>query len=167
MLLELEQIKGKGIPPADPGAGPSIIINDVRSSNISPHLIGSKIKYYFSYLNPLSWIPTASEYQAQYDAFVVQQESIHYNSNFYPFTNNNPYDSWIKKLRIGYFGESTLEFESRTRIKNEILTIFTDVGNYYTSPMVSVPSSPSIANIGLGLKNVSGIETSDNKYQYL
>jgi len=135
MLLELVQIKVKEIPPADPGIGPAIIINDARSSNITPYLIGSKIKESLSYLNPLSWIPTASEYKAQYDAFTIQQESLNYNNQLYPFTSNNPFDSWIKKLRIGYFGESTLEFESRTRIKNEIVNILTDVGNYYSSPV--------------------------------
>ena len=55
-------------------------------------------------LNPLSWTPTAGEYKARYEAFLIQQESYNYNNHYYPFTSNNPYDSWFKKLRISYLG---------------------------------------------------------------
>jgi hypothetical protein len=52
------------------------MINDHRTSSLSPYFIFNKIKSSLSYLNPVSWIPSASESKAQLDAFLINNNHI-------------------------------------------------------------------------------------------
>jgi len=146
-------VKAEDITPTDTRSKDTIL-NDSSTNYISHGIstIGSLLKSSISKLNPLSWIPVSSEYKAQYEAFLYQQESVNYNRHYYPFTSNNPYDSWFAKLKLHYLGESTSDLESRIRMKREIINNLTNVGPGSST----IPNSPVISSIGLGIKNVSG-----------
>lgn len=44
-----------------------------------------------------------------------QYSYMNRDTRYYPFTENNPHDSWFKKLRVSLFGESLSESAERVR----------------------------------------------------
>jgi hypothetical protein len=69
-------------------------------------------------LNPFNWFPVAADIQSRLNNFLdVQYDLNRADRTLYPFTENNPFDSWTTKLRKAYIGESSEEFIERTRIK--------------------------------------------------
>jgi hypothetical protein len=69
-------------------------------------------------LNPFNWFPVAADAQSKLTTFLdVQFDYIRADRKLYPFTENNPFDSWSTKLRKAYVGESSQEFLERTQLK--------------------------------------------------
>jgi hypothetical protein len=68
-------------------------------------------------LNPFNWFPIAADVQSKFNTFLdVQFDMVRSDRKLYPFTENNPYDGWLTKLRKAYVGESNVEFLERTRL---------------------------------------------------
>lgn len=66
-------------------------------------------------LNPMYWFPSSAETSAQAAAFSIAQTTHQFDNGLYPFTEINPYDSWFKRLRISWFGETAFEKSVRYR----------------------------------------------------
>src|ERR1700753_97381 len=65
-------------------------------------------------LNPFNWVLSSSEAANQFDRFMETQNNMNTaNRKLYPFTSDNPYNSWFKKLRIHYLGETPVEITER------------------------------------------------------
>lgn len=94
-----------------------------------------------------------------------QNELISNDMRYYPFTDNNPYDSWLTRLRISMLGETSFELSNRLREKAfalremDVLNTKTIIDSVQSSPNpfralppLSGFSTPSIGTIGLGNK---------------
>lgn len=78
----------------------------VKSENIADDLVGGSdnlsgiVKMYQNTkhtFNPVNWFTTSLEVKNQMEAFTVQQSRMNtFDLNYYPFTSNNPFDSWFK-----------------------------------------------------------------------
>jgi len=111
-------------PPMDPGPsnGPGTIaaaastqVDPSTSQGIIRKVVNtySTVKYK---LNPINWVTPTHENQRQFEAFMaVQNDMARSNPKFYPFTEYNPCDSFLKRLRIRWLGETTAEAITRTK----------------------------------------------------
>lgn len=134
--------KGKAsIYPSDisqPGT-PNITIFDESSNNPQPSII-NKIS---SYLNPFNYFTTQDQVDSKFKDFLdYQLKPAQANFKLYPYTVENPFDSWFKKLNISIFGESSNDAIERIRLKR---LAFADLDHL----RVRV-DTPSIASVGLG-----------------
>lgn len=74
-----------------------------------------------SALNPFNYTTSAREHDLQHANFLERQRSVNIqNRTLFPFTENNPFDPWYKKLRIYFFSETAQE----TKDRREILPLF-------------------------------------------
>lgn len=55
-------------------------------------------------LNPFNWTPRPDVSEKEFQSFLKEQKtsSIHSDRRFYPFTADNPYDSWITRARVRF-----------------------------------------------------------------
>jgi hypothetical protein len=102
-------------------------------------------------LNPAYWFITSNA--EEYNAFLDYQKSNNFNSSLYPHTKFNPYDTWMKRMRIHYLGETVAEQTERRALKYDILNAF---GPITVGPSTSAANSagsltPQVATVGLGL----------------
>ena len=82
-------------------------------------------------LNPMYWFMSSSDTSSQIQAFIDNQNSIHRSDmRFYPFTNINPYDSWITRMRIHWLGETTFELTNRMNARQIALSGIDNILNY-------------------------------------
>lgn len=174
----------KGIPSFSlTGATPPTDVDDIRlgpPSSIGPYVVEktpslidkgksvskgfvSVYSYITNKLNPFNWVTSASETRDQFRLFMgVQNDIARADRNYYPFTENNPFNSWFKKLRIHYFGETATELIERLNAKefaegvyNEIRVgkgteIITHASGSGTK-IFSAPSSPVVVPNALGI----------------
>lgn len=86
---------------------------------IGSTIIGSSIsslqRTVVNTLNPFSYITSSEEKNRQFKVFLENQSRTNTgsNTNLYPFTPNNPYDSWFTKFRKAYYGERPEERNQR------------------------------------------------------
>jgi hypothetical protein len=112
-----------GGPPINPGIPdtPDITLNDTFLGNLWNSATGGVIKTYrgiTNTLNPFNYYVSASESQNQFNNFMEMQNDMNRSDRrFYPFTDVNPLDSKVTKLRKYFIGESTAEFFERTRAR--------------------------------------------------
>lgn len=170
-------------PPSQGGAGSSIGPGTIEGDSIQGYGdffrsgIANIYNKTIANLNPLQWLTSSNEVQRQFEHFLSVQSDMHRaDRNYYPFTDNNPFDSYLKKLRIRYLGETTGEILERSNMRrnaesglNEILNrgrgdnllspiASPGIGNFPPLPpsetlwsgKSSVAGSPSISQIGLG-----------------
>ena len=153
--------KGKGkaddnTPPTDPG--PSRLASTFLSVTNGINMVTSSIigipKAISSVLNPFNWVnsggPTPVEQIMQ-----TQVDYNHSNLRLYPYTLNNPYDSWFTKFRLAVFGETEFERTRRMHFRAKMLEPFNftsatddfddEIG--ITTPGIRTP----IINIGHGV----------------
>ena len=153
--------KGKGkaddnTPPPDPG--PSRLASTFLSVTNGINMVTSSIigipKAISSVLNPFNWVnsggPTPVEQIMQ-----TQVDYNHSNLRLYPYTLNNPYDSWFTKFRLAVFGETEFERTRRMHFRAKMLEPFNitsatddfddEIG--ITTPGIRTP----IINIGHGV----------------
>jgi hypothetical protein len=105
-------------------------------------------------LNPLYWIPLSTDTTAAIERFMDNQISENYDNRFYPFTEVNPFDPWYTKLRIHLLGETNFELTSRNLFKKDILVKL--IPSESPRIITSLPTTPTIGHIGLGLGVNSG-----------
>jgi hypothetical protein len=120
-------------------------------------------------LNPTYWFWSAEDLSNQRNVFLSNQGTENFNNRLYPFTSNNPYDSWFKKLRIHYLGETISELEQRdldlTRARLSFHPLHLRVQN--PSPSFLSPIIPTLSGIGIGIDGPSGSVWSGENYENL
>src|SRR6266403_322785 len=157
----LESVR-KSTPPTSPGNGPDINLNDtIINSDPNSGIINSMLSI-TNKLNPLNWFTSASEMNKSAENFLERQNSIHTNDlRYYPFTDNNPYDSYLKQLRISWLGETTYELSNRLRDKAlayrelDILGVKSPATTLGHLTPLSGFGTPRIGTVGLGNRWVS------------
>lgn len=114
-------------------------------------------------LNPFSWFKSSSDIAINKRLFLENQTVINTaDHRYYPFTPNNPYDSFFERMRIHYLGETIHEKSIREMICKGIHTHYgigvplPGVGS--ATPLSSL--TPSIGNIGLNI-NIADTWNSD------
>lgn len=107
-------------------------------------------------LNPLYWLPSTNEVNASNEVFMANQYTNNFNTRYFPFTAEHPFDPWYKKLRISWLGETTAELTNRQHIKNNILNSFVPIMPESPNIISSLPTTPSIGNVGLNITVNSG-----------
>jgi len=93
-----------------------------------------------------------------------QSNPVTQNRRLYPFTENNPFLPWYKKVKVAMFGEGT--FDSFQRIKDQAMVdqwyeaITVGKGKYVggitpaDTPLPSGVNTPNIwTNVGVGVKH--------------
>lgn len=132
----------------------------------------------YSKLNPFNWFSTPSAYstRVRMENFMSDQsELVTQDRRFYPFTNINPLAPWHERLKNLVIGESVADYQERMYDLDHALRDFTHItvkdarlGGSLTpalpptpapggmTPVHWWPSSPSVTNIGVGIKGVSG-----------
>jgi hypothetical protein len=158
-------------PQAGPSTGPGTMYDgddieiELNGNNQSPYILLSKgisniYNSTINKLNPFNWFVSVSESESQLKTFMdVQNDYNRSNRSLYPFTNNNPYYSWLKRLRVSWFGETSAEFRERNfliehadRVYNELKLVGKGKAvEKAGSGWSSVVPSPSINTIGLPL----------------
>jgi hypothetical protein len=104
------------------------------------------------YLNPNYWFLTSTENTEEVKAFITQQATTKRLEDFYPYTKVNPYDSWIKRMRLYYLGETTAEIIDRKALALDFLTKATKhIQNTPVSSGSTLQVTPQVASLGLGL----------------
>ncbi len=95
------------------------------------------------------------------DNQIVLQTRLH---NYYPFKAIHPYDSWIKRMRISWLGETSFERSTRHAIRSDIWARTMPDLNL-TTPILppsslssSLSNTPTIGTVGLGL-SLTNIDT--------
>jgi hypothetical protein len=121
-----EYFKGKPtiktFPPVDPtgsditlGNDPSTLYNYFTTATKGVLNLYNKT---ISGLNPFNYFVSASQLETQFNQFMqVQNDYIRADRALYPFTEVNPFDSWFKRLRLHYYGETISEWTQRTEAK--------------------------------------------------
>lgn len=103
-------------------------------------------------LNPFYWITSNQDWLTAKEDFRYQQNSDKYNSRYYPFTPDHPYDPWYSRLRYKLFGESIAEYTSRQRKVEATLS------KIQAKIRTAEGFSPaqSVVSLGIGAQNLSG-----------
>jgi hypothetical protein len=71
-------------------------------------------KALFNAINPFSYFTSEAEIGKNFKVFMAKQcNELTADHRYYPFTVVNPHDSWLTKLRIAAFGESSAEVAKR------------------------------------------------------
>ncbi len=135
------------------GGAPDLGEGSSTLSSIGTAVLGGLKK-----LNPATWFMSSVDYDNSVAAFTHAQSNVGYNPNHYPFTRFNPYDSWIRRMRISWLGETTLEESTRHAIRSGIwsdvmpdLDITTTLLPPSSSISSSLTATPNIGTVGLGL----------------
>ena len=150
------------INPTSPGGDGSVTptgpinLNDNR--NIPPSGIGivNSLLTLTNKLNPINWFSTQTEVNTARELFMHNQNNMAIaDMKYYPFTEINPTDSWLTKLRISWLGETAFELSNRMRDKSLALQEVNSIlkPNLEYSPALQPLSgftTPSIGTIGLG-----------------
>lgn len=140
----------------DTGGGPEIRIDDARTGanvadaipdvtdatssflgftpfsilrSLGANILGNNIRQsILNTINPFNYATSDEERDRQFKLFLEQQNigRRDVNRNLYPFTSNNPYDSWWDKFRKAFFGERPHELARRRHDEDDAYI----VGNY-------------------------------------
>ena len=171
-------------PSGNSSCPPGLEINDSRnlpgpsSSGIVSSLLSISNK-----LNPINWFNSSNSSNIARDLFMTQQNNLTTSDlRLYPFTEFNPHDSWLNKLRISWLGETVHEYKIRMMDKEQALSglqILTNVTNASSGSSTPVPINinpgtlsplpmwtPKIGTVGLGVSN-TGLFEATSSYQTL
>ena len=95
----------------------------------------------------------------------IQNEYTRADRRYYPFTENNPFDSWFKKMKLQLFGESSAEFIERNQLKlkadavyeslkigkgKAVDTLFSATSSTWNSPKSTLSPLPNIVGLNSG-----------------
>ena len=105
-------------------------------------------------LNPAYWFLTSTDNSGQLKEFMSQQATTKKLESFYPYTNINPYDSWIKRMRISWLGETTAEITGRKSLAKEYLDIIVGPAavvreNVASGSNITLHATPHVTTVGL------------------
>lgn len=95
-------------------------------------------------LNPFASVSTQAEMDRDFNAYLSSQDVMKNSSDrrFYPFTANNPNDSWLTKIRKAVLGENNAEYQLRKTHESDVWEQYRILG-YQNEPTSALP------NIGL------------------
>ena len=140
-------------PPNDP-SGSNITLEQAATGSIGSGVTDvtkgfiNAYKYTINKLNPINWFIGATEAKSQFDSFMeIQYDYNRADRSLYPFTNKNPFDSWLKRTKIYYFGETAQEFAERTQAMSYADRIYEALqtkgkGIDISSPTINTPTNP-------------------------
>jgi hypothetical protein len=104
-------------------------------------------------LNPAYWFINSSDNAEEVISFLARQADAEARyTKLYPYTEVNPFDSWLKRMIIYYLGETTSELLGRERLSKSYLDAMT--AHVVLEPIASgsrIDVTPSVGTIGLGL----------------
>lgn len=146
-----------------PGAPtPDITVSDARTGGVAESILGgvayinNRVSAFnravVDTLNPFNYFTTSTETAKQFSSFMERQNVLEQaDKRFYPFTENNPYDSWFKKLRISLTGESLVESADRLRARQFAERVLNSLA---VNPEVfeTTGSVTPATSVGLGFK---------------
>jgi len=97
----------------------------------------------------------STDTNSQFQSFMnIQNDIARNNMNLYPFTQVNPYDSWLTRMRISWLGETACEYSNRMRLRE---TAMSDVSNLLDH---NIQDSPLLGGALTPLKGLnSGFST--------
>jgi hypothetical protein len=133
------------ITPPTPPSDPSIPHTPPSDGTSFLSIIGHKIS---NIINPFKWFNTQAQINSQFNNFMERQYNpATHNNQLYPFTVDNPYLPWYKKLTLAMFGESKADEAIRL---SHIDFAYRD----YDVIRVGV-HSPYVGTVGLGINSPS------------
>jgi hypothetical protein len=142
-LFGQSDIKGKGKAPSIDPQGSDIPLDEISSGSDTTNKIIAFNRYVISKLNPFNYITSAEDYKQQHKMFNMIQSRVEIaNTKYYPYTSNNPYDPWYKKLNLYFFGESLSESAHRLQLKENAYDIYNKI-------KVKGGNTPIPSNLGL------------------
>jgi hypothetical protein len=107
--------------------------------------MGHKIN---GFINPFKWFNTDAQLNSQFNNFMERQfNPATHNNQLYPFTVENPYAPWYKKLTTAILGESKADEAIRMGYKDFAYRDFDVI-------RVGV-HSPYVGTVGLGINSPS------------
>ena len=72
-----------------------------------------------SITNPFNYFPTSNQRETALHEFLTKQSNmLTAERQYYPFTENNPFDPWYTKYHLSFFGESAGERSARLELAN-------------------------------------------------
>jgi hypothetical protein len=162
--------KGKGVEiPSPDTPTPSNFTNTPFHSKIFSSIswLGGSTFKGLKMLNPLYWLPNSSDIATASEAFMNHQVSQNYDNRYYPFTEVHPYNPWYTKLRLYLLGETSYEYSNRMHFKREVLNGIMPPISESSRITSSIPSSPSVGNLGLtfGVNSGDAIEASSSFFK--
>lgn len=135
-------------------------------------------------LNPFNYFVSVADNSDQFNLFMeIQNDLNRANRRLYPFTTNNPFNSYFTRLRIHYFGENVSEWTTRSqrimdaeRIYNSLsisrgkmidisggTPIFSTNTSLHNSPSITpatvIGLNPTSSIAGPSLTNIPGLAT--------
>jgi hypothetical protein len=137
--------EGSITPTADISTGAGVLALNVTKSIIKGMGNG------FKKLNPTYWFITSTDNVEQTRNFLMRQCDAEARlPKLYPYTEVNPFDSWIKRMIIYYLGETTSEMLGRERLAKSYLDGMT--AHVVLEPVASgstLTVTPSVGALGL------------------
>jgi len=93
-----------------------------------------------------------------------QQATTDRLENLYPYTHVNPYDSWIRRMRLYYLGETSAEIIDRKRLALSWINEMSKHAHVVTENVASgsgttLQVTPHVATVGLGLTMDHGFQS--------
>jgi hypothetical protein len=89
--------------------------------------------------------------------------STNYDGRFYPFTEIHPFKPWYQRIKVLVLGESATELRQRLHVRDVAWANMMPItlgqvaqSGSMTPNIVSGSITPSIGQIGLGMRSVSG-----------
>lgn len=114
------------LPPTDPAGVP--LPSSIPSSPNTPSTgilstIGKKFysinKSITDALNPFNYFGTKRDHEAALEALLHKQSTPKdLDLSLYPYTENNPLDSYLKRWLTSYYGETKADYDYRMSLKN-------------------------------------------------
>jgi len=134
-----------------PASSPDGAIN---SEGSIVYIVTKSIVNKVKFLNPVYWFITPVDYKAELISFNTKQATFDRLEKFYPYTHVNPYDSWLKRMRVSWLGETTAEMLNREALARDYLTAMTEHVRPAAESVASgsnISLTPNVATVGLGL----------------
>lgn len=138
-----------------PGDQPDIQINDARTHRNPIYwlydgltMVTGNYRAALNWFNPFHWVSGANTSDAFNNFMQDQCNPNTVNRTQFPYTLDNPHDSWFNKLRLAVFGESNSERllrENRLSEVREAQNVFVHGTGVHTPAKPSGPFDPSAA----------------------
>ena len=110
-------------------------------------------------LNPFNYFYTQEQIDSNFKSFMDRQNDIpRANFHLYPYTVENPYDSYVRKWITAMFGESSSAYAKRMELKSYATSVYDAIK---VNP--DILSGGNISGLGLGFNSpIPGIAVWDN-----
>jgi len=120
-------------------------------------------------LNPSYWFLTSTDTAEQAREFLTQQATTNRLEDLYPYTQVNPHDSWIRRMRLYYLGETSAEIIDRKSLAKSWINEMSKHAHVVPENVASgsgttLQVTPHVATVGLGLTLDQGFQSVAEKY---